>query len=132
MKQLKKREIILRNKAAEYTVKFTKEPRINEKNSQVSGKRVSKRKINQEIPLNDEINEENTIGCVKDHLQIRCLKYSNILSKPIEIFMDTLVLKTKDALLKTFTPTPYKDLKSLDNIPGNPKYLVNFFINLLS
>lgn len=119
-------------------------------------KRASKRKVprifEKEIPLNDDIYKDDTIGKVKDHLFIRCLnqKYSFILSKSIEIYMDALVWKTKDALIETFTPTNkkqkipssicledtkanglmYKDLKSLDNVPGNPKYLVNFFITL--
>jgi len=98
--------------------------------------------LKKDIPLNDDIYKEETIGKVKDLCYVSSLnqKYSDILSKSIEIYMDAAVWKNKDALIGAFTPTNkkqklppsicledtkanglnHKDLKCLDNVPGNP------------
>ena len=151
MVQSEKRAIQLNSLAKTKTnIKFSSEAR-----SQILEKRASKRKVSRsfekEFPLNDDIYKNDTIGKVKDLFFIKCVnqKYSNILSKSIEIFMDVSVWKNKDTIIDAFTPTNkkqklpssicledtkadglnYKDLKSLDNVPGNPKYLVNLLIS---
>jgi hypothetical protein len=100
MVQNDKRAIQLNSLAkTKIKIKLSSEPR-----------KASKRKVSQvlkkDIPLNDDIYKEETIGKVKDLCYVSSLnqKYSDILSKSIEIYMDAAVLLSLDVFYFFIVP----------------------------